>query len=247
MPHMELFEGERVDDLQYKGLKIIQHESLFRFGTDSVLLAGFSSLNKNERAVDLGSGSGILSILINARFGCPVIGIEIQDAFVSMANRSAVMNGQENVRFLNLDVRDAPAQLGDGAFDVGICNPPYFDVTTTNSSQNMAISRHTTACSLEDIIKSAKRLIRHGGRLYIVYPATRLFILSNVLSSQRLEIKRYRLVMTSANADPYLVLIEARRGGKPGAIAMPPLILHQENGAYTPEAREIYHIAGNTF
>lgn len=243
MAHTELFEGERIDDLQYKGLKIIQHERLFRFGTDSVLLAGFASLGKNERAVDLGSGTGLLSILINARFGCSVVGIELQGSCVSMANRSAAMNGQEDVRFLELDVRDAPSKLGDGAFDVGICNPPYFDVTTTNTSRNMALSRHTTACSLEDIIRGAKRLIRHGGRLYIVYPASRLFILSNVLSSQRFEIKRYRLVMTSAKADPYLVLIEARRGGKPGAIAMPPLILHGEDGAYTPEAREIYHIA----
>ncbi len=233
---------ERLDDLQYKGLCIIQNPKYFCFGTDSVLLASFTSIKRTDRVIDLGCGTGILSILINGRTGASVTGIDIQPALVDMAARSAMYNCQEGIKALVMDMRDAPNALGHGSFDAVVCNPPYFNGSLTGVNESRTVSMHNSCCRIQDVALSAKRLLKHGGRLFMSYPSSGVFELSHALSGQGIEIKRYRLVSSYLRKPPYLVLIEAKKGAKSGVVCERPLIIHDNQGRYTDEAKSMYHM-----
>ncbi|MDO4567904.1 MAG: methyltransferase [Clostridia bacterium] len=233
---------ERIDDLQYKGLRLIQDTERFRFTTDSVLLAGYARVRGAERVIDIGSGTGVMSFLINARTGAHVTGIELQEETYAMSVRSAELNGTPDVRFCNMDLRDAPAYFGDGAFDVAVCNPPYYNGSVHCKLSENTVSRHLVQCGIEDVCACAKRLLHEGGRLYMVFPAARLFELSYVLTQQRFNIKRARTVHHRAGVSPHIALIEAQRGAAFSAVWEPPLVLCEEDGSYTAEAARIYHL-----
>ena len=168
MSEIELKPGENIEDLQYKGLRIIQAESGFRFGTDSVLLAGFVTAGKKDRIVDLGTGTGVIAILLEGRTGAELTAVEIQPVQCDMAERSAKMNGQD-IKVINADMREAHKELGTGSFDIAVCNPPYYPANSGKLSKKGEGEYESAAtqdlfCTMDEVAKSAARLIKFGGK-----------------------------------------------------------------------------------
>lgn len=238
-------EDERIEDLQYKGLRVIQSGKGFRFGTDSVLLAGFANLSPREKAIDLGAGCGVISILLQARTGAELTAVEIDPAACSLARRSIEMNGQP-IEVVEADMRGLHAILGTGRFDAAVCNPPYYPAGGGKLSQKgegelTGAATHDITCTLGDVAAAAAKLLRFGGRLYLCCPASRLAEAFSALSPQKLEPKRLRMVASTPEKAPYLALIEAKKGGAPGLIVEKQLTVHDEDGFYTEEVDRIYH------
>ena len=241
----ELNQGERIEDLQYKDLRIIQSDKGFRFGTDSVLLAGFARVGAKDRVVDLGSGTGVIAILLEARTGAKLTAIEIQAVQCGMARRSVEMNRQP-IEVIEGDMRSVHEQIGRGVFDAAVCNPPYYPASAGGISRKgegvfEGAATHELYCTLEEVAKSASRLIKFGGKLFICCPAERLSEAFCELTRAGIEPKRLRLVAARLDKAPYLAMIEAKKGGSPGLIVEKQLTVYDADGAYTPEVRRIYH------
>ncbi len=246
----QLRPGERIDDLQRSGYGIIQKEGAFCFGMDAVLLSGFAEVRKGETAVDLGTGTGIIPILLEAKTeGKLFYGIEIQPEMADMARRSAEMNGLgEKVLILDGDIKELltgtallPAELF-GKTDVVTSNPPYMKEShgLRNPDDALAIARHEVACTLEDVCGAASRLLRCGGRFCMVHRPQRLPEIITAMKEARLEPKRMKLVYPYADREANMVLIEAVRDGRPGCRVERPLIVYKEPGVYTDEIYDIY-------
>jgi len=235
-----LKEGERLDDLQYKGLFIIQNPDLFCFGTDAVLLSAFVSVHRGQTVVDLGAGTGILSILAGARTGAQFTAVEIQEPLCDMARRSMQYNALPFPVHC-LDWAQAPKTLGHCTFDAAVCNPPYFSAGFQSQNPARAISRHTNGETLLSVCKAAQQLVKFGGKFFVVYPMGELIELICTLRTCQFEPKRMQLVAYRADMKPRLALIEAKKGAKPGLI-MEPLLCHTDhNGDETPQMRAVYH------
>ena len=237
--------GERIEDLQYKGLRIIQNESGFRFGTDSILLAGFVNVGSKDRLIDLGSGTGVIAILVEGRTGAEVTALELQPEQCDMARRSVEMNGQ-SINVVETDMRTAHELLGRGRFDAAVCNPPYHDsaagrVSAKGEAGFEGAATHDLYCTLEEVAASAARLVKYGGKFFICCPAARLAEAFKALEAEKLTPKRLRLVAVREDKAPYLALIEAKKGAKPGLKLEQQLVLCNRDGSYTEEANSIYH------
>lgn len=241
---IELKEGERLDDLQCNGLQIIQNEKLFCFGIDAVLLSGFASLKEGERALDLGTGTGIIPLLLSAKTkGEHFTGLEIQEASADMARRSVQLNGLERrIEIIQGDIREAGERFAPASFDVITSNPPYMVGShgLVNSDIEKAAARHEILCTLEDVVCAAARLVRPGGRFYLVHRPFRLAEIIRTLSAYKLEPKRMRLVYPYVDREPNMVLIESVRGGNPRMTVEKPLIVYEKPGVYTAEIIETY-------
>ena len=237
-------EDETLHDLQRGGLKILQKRSGFRFGTDAVLLADFAAARTGEHIADFGTGTGVLPLLIAARsVRTHFEALEIQSDIADMAARSVRLNGlEERIRVHCADVRDANALLGSESVDRVVCNPPYTRQQGGMESPipTRAISRHEQVCSLEEMIASAGRVIRNGGRLDVVFPAARMLEMMDAMRGAHLEPKRVRLVCAHASDAPKLVLIEAIKNARPMLHVEPVLILYEASGEPTQELRRIY-------
>jgi Predicted O-methyltransferase len=239
-----LLPGETIEDLQ-NGYRIIRHPDVFAFGTDAVLLAHFAQTAGNERAVDLGTGSGILPLLMCARNPelC-ITGVEIQPRLADMARRSVALNGLAGrARIVCGDLKDAPRLVGRG-LDVVVANPPYERAGSGRASgkAHVDIARREVCCTLEDVVSAAAKLLRTGGRLYMIYRAERFAELMQRMREARVEPKRIRLVSQRAGEAPNFALAEGRRGAGPGLMFLPQLAVYGADGAYTPELRQIYGI-----
>lgn len=235
-----LKEGERIDDLEFKGLRLIQDRRHFCFGTDSVLLADSVRAKPSERIIDIGSGTGFLATMIHAETGASTVGIELQTELYDMSVRSRALNGLDGVEFYNMDLRDAPERFGDGSFDAAVCNPPYFSGGISNSAATFTQSRHECTCDISDVARCCKRLVRYGGRLYTVYPTKGLFRLADALTGNGFKILRCRLVSSFENKPPYIALVEAKRGVGFSDTEWSCMTLYKPDGTYTDEARRIY-------
>lgn len=242
---MNLKEGESSEDLQYKGLRIIQKEGAFRFGTDSVLLAGFVRAGSKEKIVDLGAGTGVISILLEGRTGAKLIAVEIQPDQCDMAERSVRMNGQD-IEVIEADMRTVCEKLGYGSFDAAVCNPPYYPVSGGELSKKgegeySGAATHEKFCTFEEVAQSASKLLKYGGRFFMCCPAGRLAEAFGALMRNSLEPKRLRLAASTEEKAPYLALIEAKKGGAPGMIVEKQLVICGKDGKYTEELNRIYH------
>ena len=241
-----LLPGERIDDLQFAGLKIIQSPSAFRFGMDSVLLADFARVRPGSRVCDLGTGTGILPLLLYGRAeGIVCDAVEIQPDAAERARRSMRLNGLENqITVYNRDLRDARQYLPHAAYDLVICNPPYSPEHASLPSPKPALraARQEGECTLADVATAAAYLLRGRARLSLMLPAARLTDAFSTLRSFRLEPKRLRLVHANAARSARLALIEAQRDVNPGLIIEPPLIVKNPDGTDTAEIRRIYHL-----
>ena len=238
--------GERIDDLQLQGLRIIQKDSGFRFGMDAVLLADFARVEERDRVADFGTGTGILPLLIAGRGGAAHIdAFEIQSDMVDMARRSVQLNGlTERIAIHNLPVENAEYAVVPGSMDVIVCNPPYGVPGTTllNPRKTLSLARHQTEKGLTDWYRMAYRLLRGKGRFNMIYPAPRMLEAMDGMRKARLEPKRVRLICPRADKAANLVLIEAMKDAKPMLHHEPPLIVYEPDGSMTPELRRIYHI-----
>lgn len=241
---IELKDGERLDELQRNGYRIIQDPKRFCFGMDAVLLAGFARVKPGERVLDLGTGTGIIPILLRGRTkGEQFTGLEIQPESADMARRSAALNGlEESVRIVTGDIREADRLFGGGSYHVVTSNPPYMidHHGLKNPKLPKAIARHEILCTLQDVICQASRVLIPNGRFYLVHRPFRLAEIITGLCAYGLEPKRMRFVHPYADREPGMVLIEALKGGRTGVTVEKPLILYEEPGKYTEEIREIY-------
>lgn len=240
----ELYEDERIDDLQRNGLRIIQKTDGFCFGMDAVLLSGFARVREGESAVDLGTGTGIIPILLSAKTeGKHFTGLEIQTAVADMASRSVRLNGiEDRVRIVQGDIKEASQLFGKASFDVVTSNPPYMNDAhgLKNPDLPKAIARHEVLCTLDDVVREAAMLLRPGGRFYMVHRPHRLVEIIAAMRMYKLEPKRMKLVHPFVDKDANMVLIEAFRGGRSMMKVEAPVIVYKEPGVYTDDIYEIY-------
>lgn len=242
--NIELKPGERVDELQRNGYRIIQNENGFCFGMDAVLLSGFARVKKGEQALDLGTGTGIIPILLEAKTeGEHFTGLEIQETSADMAGRSVRLNDlDQKVSIVKGDIKEATDLFGKASFDVVTSNPPYMTGQhgLVNPDMPKAIARHEILCTLEDVISQASALLKENGRFYMVHRPFRLAEIMVMMSRYRLEPKRMKLVYPFADKEPNMVLIEGLKGGRPRITVEKPLIVYQKPGVYTDEIYDIY-------
>ena len=239
-----LRDGERLDDLQRDGMKLIQRPDVFRCGTDSVLLADFAAPRPKDKAIDLGCGTGAIALLMAAhRPGIGVDAVEIQEEVADMARRSVAFNRMEDrVRVFNMDMRDAWRTLGAGQYTLAVCNPPYSRQGAALESESEAkrLARHEGGLTPGDIARAASMLIKNGGRFCVVYPAPRAFEMMRAMWENRLAPKRIRTVHGVAGRAPKFVLMDAVKGGGEGLHWLEPLVLRNEDGSFTEEWHRIY-------
>lgn len=237
-------EDERIDDLQRNGYRIIQKKKGFCFGMDAVLLSGFAQVKEGEVAVDLGTGTGIIPILLEAKTkGKHFTGLEIQEEVAEMAGRSVRLNQLENrVDIVRGDIKEASRLFGKASFDVVTSNPPYMNDNhgLKNPELPKAIARHEVFCALDDVCREASLLLKSGGRFYMVHRPHRLAEIITALKTYKLEPKRMKLVHPFADKEANMVLIEAVRGGRSMMKVEAPIIVYREPGVYTQEIYDVY-------
>lgn len=244
MGKIDLNQGERLDDLQINGYRIIQDPERFCFGIDAVLLSGFAAAKEDARVLDLGTGTGIIPILMAAKTKAKeLVGLEIQEDSAKMAERSVILNDlQDRVQIVQGDIKEAGELFQAASFDVVTSNPPY--MINSHGLQNpdapKAIARHEVMCDLEDVVKAAARMLKPGGKFYMVHRPFRLSEIIVLMHNYKLEPKRMRLVYPYVDKEPNMVLIEGIRGGKPRITVESPLIIYDAPGKYTKEVYEIY-------
>lgn len=244
MAEIQLKENERIDDLQLSGLKMIQNSKAFCFGMDAVLLSGFTKAKPGDSVLDLGTGTGIIPILLSAKTQAgKLVGLEIQPESAEMAGRSVVLNAlSERVQIVTGDIREARMLFGASVFDVVTCNPPYMiaDHGIPNPADEKTIARHEVLCTLEDVVSQASAVLKPGGHFYLVHRPFRLAEIITKMCAHRLEPKRMRLVYPYADKEPVMVLLEGVRGGRPRMTVEKPLIIYREPGVYSEELRRDY-------
>lgn len=239
-----LKEHERIDDLQRSGYRIIQNPEKFCFGMDAVLLSGFAKAKEGDKLLDLGTGTGIIPLLLEAKTeAAHICGLEIQTESADMARRSVALNHLENkITIIEGDIKGADQLFSAASFDVITCNPPYMigQHGLQNPDAPKAIARHEILCTLEDVLRVTAKLLKPGGNFYMVHRPFRLAEIMTLLVQYRLEPKRMQLVYPFVDKEPNMVLLEANRGGKSRMTVEKPLIVYESKGVYTPEIYEIY-------
>ncbi|WMJ77564.1 MULTISPECIES: tRNA1(Val) (adenine(37)-N6)-methyltransferase [unclassified Sedimentibacter] len=241
---VELRENEKIEDLQCNGLKIIQNKSWFCFGMDAVLLTNYCDIKNNSKIVDLGTGTGIIPILLSGKRNySKAYAVEIQEEVAEMARRSVGLNNlQDKIEVLNIDLKNALDHMEPNSFDAVISNPPYKlgNSGIVNPSDKKAISRHEIMCSLEDVISTAASLLKQYGRFYMVHRPDRLADIMCLFRKYRLEPKQIRFVHPRSAAKPNMMLIRASKNGNPELKFDPPLYIYGDDGNYTNDVYEIY-------
>lgn len=241
---VELLENERLNELHRNGYYIIQNPKKFCFGMDAVLLSGFARVKKQETALDLGTGTGIIPILLEAKTqGLHFTGLEIQPESADMARRSVAYNHLEDKINIEIgDIKDASRIFGASSFHVVTTNPPYMTGQhgLTNPNEAKAIARHEILCCLEDVIRESARILKPQGRFYMVHRPFRLTEIMVLMHQYGLEPKRMQLVYPFKDKEPNMVLLEGLRGGNPRITIEKPLIVYRKPGVYTDEIYDIY-------
>ena len=239
-------DDETIEDLQLKGLRLIQKKNAFRFGMDSVLLAHFASIRNNETVADFGTGNGILIFLLYGRNkGKRYYALDIQTEAVELVRRNAELNNMGDlIKAFNTDAIDAVSYISPGTVDAVICNPPYGRPSASLSSPCIAkaTARSQNDETMEHLIKGAFSILKGKGRLFLVYPAAQMLFLMKCLQINHMEPKRFQLVYPYADKPANLVLIEAVKDAKPMLHPMAPLIIHEKDGTLTNELKSVYHI-----
>lgn len=238
-----VLEHERLDDLQ-NGYMLIQNPKQFCFGIDAVLLSWFANVKPQEQVLDMGTGTGIVPILLKARYPKgKYTGLEIQEESADVARRSVAYNHlEEDISITTGDIKEAAAIYGGSFFDVVITNPPYMvgNHGLTGENQAKIIARHETLCTLEDVVSQAAKVLKPRGRFYMVHRPFRLAEIMCVMVKYRIEPKRMRLVHPYVDKEPNMVLIEGMRGGNSRMTVEKPLIVYERPGVYTREVLDIY-------
>jgi tRNA1Val (adenine37-N6)-methyltransferase len=243
---IELNENESLEDLQFKGLKIIQDKTNYRFTSDAVLLSSFAHVKSGETLCEFCSGSGVISILINAKCGGikQIYMVEISPRLAEMSRKSIEYNNLNNMQVLNIPVQQAHKHIN--GIDVIVCNPPYNKTSQKipDIDSDIAAARWEVLINIKEIMQAAKSILRFKGRFYIVHQAARAAEIIYEMKNHGIEPKTLRTVQAKADREPHLVLIEGVRGGSGGLKICKPLIIYGEDGGYTQEANKLYNIKG---
>lgn len=242
----DLLENEKIDDLEFENLKIIQNTTGFCFGIDSVLLSDFAKEVKNgSKVMDIGTGTGIISILLSKKANIKKIyGIEIQQEVANMAERSVKLNNLEDkISIINTNIKDIFDKFEPNTFDAIVTNPPYMKLNTGAKSDEIKklISRHEVECNLEDIIKISYKLLKSRGEFYMVHRAERIVDILYLMRKYKLEPKKIRFIQSKVNKEPNLLLIKGVKDAGNQLKIERPLVVYNEDGSYTDEILEIYH------
>lgn len=235
---------ERVDDLQRSGLIIIQNPARPRFSMDAVLLSEFAGVKSGDHCIDLGTGTGVIPLLVWARRApARMVGVELQADMADMARRSVELNGlSDKIEIVHADLKNAPELFGLGRFDVVLSNPPYqrLDRGVPSAENDLALARHEVACTLADVAVVAGKLLKSRGRLAMVHRPARLADLLAQMRAARLEPVRLRFVQARRDSPPMMVLAEAVKDSKAALKMMPTLLLYGEDGRHSDEINQIY-------
>ena len=239
-----LLPSERIDDLQRKGYKIIQNPEKFCFGMDAVLLSSFVFIKEGETVLDMGTGTGVIPILLEAKTeGKHFTGLEIQTESAKMAERSVALNSlEEKIDIVEGDIKEATKIFGKNIFNVVTVNPPYMNDLhgIKNPDMPKAIARHEVLCTLDDVVREASGVLKQNGRLYMVHRPHRLVEIIQAMKTYKLEPKRIRFVHPYEDKEANMVLIEALKGGKSMVKVEKPLIVYKDVNVYTDELLEMY-------
>lgn len=238
-------QNERIDDLQFRDLKLIQNPESFCFGTDAVLLADFATVKKNAVVCDLGTGTGIIPILLYGRHNfvrCDAV--EIQKDTAEMAQRSMLLNNLQDKITVNCgDLRNVKEFLPSCAYSTVVCNPPYkkSESGEHNASENLTFSRHEATCTLDDVCASASYLLKNGGRFAMINHSDRIVDIFETMRKYNIEPKRIRPVQSRPHLPPYVVLVEGVKDGRPYMNWEPTLYIYDADGNESSEIKRIYH------
>lgn len=240
-----LNDSERLDDLQLDGLKIIQDKNKYNFTSDSALLANFVSTKKNDNCVEIGCGSGVISILVNHKCNPKKIyAFEIQKSMAELAKRNIELNNlNEKIDVINAPIQEFENYISKSSIDVVFSNPPYMktnDKSLVNCNEEKAISRHELKLNLQELIMCSSQLLKFGGRLFLVHRSERLFEIFQEMNRFNLQPKKMFFVSSSADKNPNIVLIEAQKGAKPGLKVLPTLIVNDKDGNYLYTIQKLY-------
>ncbi len=230
---MELEEGERLEDLECNGLKIIQNKNLYTFTSDSVLLANFIKLYAKENCVEIGAGSGVISILLSAKnkFN-KIIAFELQKEMADLADKNIELNSlKDKIEIVNDDIGNFKKYLGSGSADCVFSNPPYMSTSGENKNRARDIARHDSTLSMDKLCKCANNLLKEGGRFYVIYGGERSCVLISELIKNRLEPKRM-FFTSNGKGEVKRVVIEAVKGGRHGVKVLPELVTNDKDGNY---------------
>ena len=243
---IKLKENERIDDLEYKNLKIIQNETGFCFGIDSVLLSDFAkNIKKGSKVIDLGTGTGIIATLLCGKTeASKIIGVEVQEEVANMAKRSIKLNNLENkFEIINDNIKNLKNKLESCSFDVVVTNPPYKKINTgiINDDTKKLISRHEIEANLSDFLEISKYLLKDYGEFYMIHRPERLVDILENMRKFKIEPKIIRFVCSKNNEKPKLVLIKGVKNGKPFLDIQKNLYIYDKNGKYTDEIMKIYN------
>ncbi|MCI8637122.1 MAG: tRNA1(Val) (adenine(37)-N6)-methyltransferase [Clostridia bacterium] len=244
---IKLSENEKIENLQFKDLKIIQNKKGFCFGIDSVLLSNFAKdIKENSKVLDLGTGTGIIATLLCGKTKLKeIIGIEVQKEVYEMAKKSIKLNNLENkFKIINEDILNINKKLEKNTFDAIVTNPPYKKKGTgiKNEEEKKIISRHETTATLDDFIKVSKDLLKDKGEFYMVHRPDRLVDILSVMRKYKIEPKVIRFVYSNKKSEPKLILIKGIKNANPFLKVQNNLYIYNENGKYTKEIKEIYNI-----
>jgi tRNA1(Val) A37 N6-methylase TrmN6 len=233
------------DLLGYDGLKIIQRPDMFNFSLDSTLLANFVTITKRAtRIIDLGTGNAPIPMFLSLRTNASIIGVEIQDESFELACRNIAINHLENqIQIVHQDLKDVNKVVGHQLFDVVTCNPPFFkvnEISHLNKNDYLTIARHEVLATLDDVVKEANQLLKHGGNFAMVHRPDRLIEIIETLRKYKLEPKRLRFVYPKPGKEANTILIEARKSNPGGLKILPPLYVYHQDGTYTDEILEMF-------
>lgn len=244
MDNIILKDEETLEDLELKGYKIIQKKKGFRFGIDAVLLSDFAKISSKDKVIDLGTGTGVIPILLFAKYSpLKIYGIEIQKEFSDMAKRSIKLNNLES--FIDIrqgDIKDANLIDSLGLFDCVTVNPPYKKNNSgiVNKNKSLAIARHEILVNLKEIVESSSKLLKDGGKLYMINRPERLADIFEAFRYYKVEPKKVRFIYPNINKKPSMVLIEGVKFGKRFLEFEKPLFVYDNKGNYSDEIRRIY-------
>lgn len=243
---IKLNKNEKIEDLQFENLKIIQNKEGFCFGIDSILLSDFAKeIKRDARVIDLGTGTGIIATLLCKKTQLKeIIGVEKQEEVCEMAQRSIQLNQLENqFKIVNEDIIYLTKILGKNNFDAVVMNPPYKkrDTGIKNQEEKKIISRHETSATLEDFIEITKDLLKDKGEIYMVHRPERLVDILTIMRMYKIEPKIMRFVFSNKNSEPKLILVKGIKNAKPFLKVLNNLYIYKENGEYTEEIKKIYH------
>jgi tRNA1Val (adenine37-N6)-methyltransferase len=237
-------EGESVDELLGGRVKIFQKEKGYRFSVDALLLAHFVRVKEGELIADLGTGSGVIAIIVAQRRECGrVVAVDIQEELVDMARRSVMLNDlQEKVNICHGDIKKIETLFRPETFDISILNPPYRKLKSgrINPDDQKSIARHEIAGTLHDFLKASTYLLRKSGRVYIIYPATRMVGLLSSMRTAGMEPKRLRIVHSHASSRGEFVLAEGVKNGREQLAVLPPLTVYSKAGQYTGAMKAVF-------